>query len=147
MVSIRTLSDNVLGRFENMPTFDVWWAHETAAPSPLPTVLVHDSQVKADLTEQYVAAYPDAGDLSQGRHGSTSDSLNWGCTFVCVGRSRAQVATLTGNLRARMAGWTPDPNDNPWIEQALGARIIPDLDDPANPTFSFTLRFTLTTRS
>jgi hypothetical protein len=147
MVSIRTLSDNVLGRYENMPLFDVWWAHEVSPPSPLPTVLVHDAQVKADLTEQYVVAYPDAGGLFQGRHGAVADALDWGCTFVCVARSRAQVATLIGNVRTRNAGFTPDPDGNTWAEQNIGARIIPDLGDPTKPTFSFTLRFTLTTRS
>lgn len=147
MVSIRTLSDNVLARFENPTAFQVWYAHAASPPSPLPTVLVHDAQVRADLTEQYVAAYPDAGGLFQGRHGAVTDAIDWGCTFVCVARSRAQVATLVGNVRTRMAGWTPDPLDNTWIEQPQGNRILPDVDDPANPTFSFTVRFTLTTRS
>lgn len=129
MVDVRTLSDNVTAHM-----VDDRWSY-------------CDGRVEGDVGEMYVVGYPDAGDRFQGRHGGVTDSLGWGTTYVCTGRSVAQVATLIGLVRTHNDGWTPDPLGNTWSEQAQGARIIPDLDDPSDPRFSFTLRYTLTTRS
>lgn len=131
MVALRTLSDNVAARMTD----------------GVQNVAYYDGHVTGTPGQMYFVGYPDAGNPFQDRSGDIAGGLDWGCTFVVVGRTRAQVATAVDLVRARNRGWTPDPLGGAWVEQGIGARILRDDTKPAEPLFSFTLRYTTTTRS